>query len=213
MTTNENSTETLRDEILAEAQRKSEEIINNAKRDAEATIANANADADRIQQESLVQANAEAERLSELILATVPVETGRLRAGRIESLLMSVYDEACNQLSEHKGFDYRKTLIALASQAIDQMTGFKFVAKISETDSAMLGNDLADEIAQNVNRPVSITVLYNADITEGGVIIEDAVARQMWDNRLTKRLERLWPEIRQKIAVQASFISAKMSSL
>ncbi len=213
MTTNQNSTETLREEILAEARKKSEEIVNNATRDAEAIIKNANAEAERIRQESLNQANTEAKRLGELILATVPVETGRLRAGRIESLLMSVYDEAHQKIMDHEGFDYRKTVIALASSAIDQMTGFKFVAKVSEADSAILDNNLAEDIAQQVNRPVSITILYQSEITGGGVIIEDAVARQLWDNRLTKRLERLWPEIRRELAVRAAFIPTKMSTL
>ena len=82
----------------------------------------------------------------------------------------------------------------------------EFVVKLSEADQTILGDGLAEEIARRVGRSVSITILHEEDIIGGGVVIEDAEARQVWDNRLLKRLERLWPELRRQIAVEASFV-------
>ena len=132
MTTNENSTEKMRGEILADAQREGEEIIVRARRDAEVIVSNATAEADRLRQERLDQAHVEASRRSGLILDTVSVETGRLRAARIEALLESVNEEARQRLLAREGFDYRETIIALASYAINRMAGAEFVVKLSE---------------------------------------------------------------------------------
>jgi vacuolar-type H+-ATPase subunit E/Vma4 len=206
MITNENSTDKMRGEILADAQREGEDIIARARKDAEVIVTNAAAEADRLRQERLDQARVEASRRSGLILDTVPVETGRLRAARVEALLESVHEEARQRLLAREGFEYRETVIALASYAINRMTGAEFVIKLSEAEQTVLGDGLTEEIAHRVGRPVSITILYVEDITESGVVIEDAEARQVWDNRLLKRLERLWPELRQQIAVEASFV-------
>ncbi len=206
MTMDQNSTEVLREEILAAARREGEEIVSRARQDAEVFLTSAVAEADRIRQERLDQARAEAARQSELILATVTVETGRLRAARVEALLESVYEEACQRLVAREGFEYLETVIGLASHAISQMAGDGFVVKLSEADQTILGDGLAEEIAHRVGRPVSITISYEPGITEGGVIVEDTEARQVWDNRLVKRLERLWPELRRQVAVEATFV-------
>lgn len=206
MTMDQNSTEVLREEILAAAQREGEEIVSRARQDAEVFLTSAVGEADRIRQERLDQARAEATRQSELILATVTVETGRLRAARVEALLESVYEEACQRLVAREGFEYLETVIGLASHAISQMAGDGFVVKLSEADQTILGDGLAEEIAHRVGRPVSITISYEPGITESGVIVEDTEARQVWDNRLVKRLERLWPELRRQVAVEATFV-------
>jgi vacuolar-type H+-ATPase subunit E/Vma4 len=207
MTTNQNAPEILREEILANAQRESEGILLRARQDAEGILTNAAVEADRLHQERLEQARAEAYRRSELILATVSVETGRLRAARVEAMLESVRDEARRRLQTHEGFDYHETVIALAAHAIGQMAGDAFVVKLSEAEQAILGDGLAGEITRRVGRSVNITVLYEEEIAGGGVVVEDAEARQTWDNHLLKKLERLWPELRRRIAAEASFVS------
>lgn len=206
MTTDQSSTEKLREEILADAGREVEKIVMRAKQDAEDLLAGTAAEADRLRKERLNEANEEAAHQSELILATVPVEIDRLRAARIEALLATIYEEAGEQLLAREGFEYRKTLVALAAHAILRMEGDDFVVKLSGEDQAALGDALAEEIAGRVERPVNITISNTPDISEGGVIVEDGEARQVWDNRLLKRLERLWPELRRQIAAQANFV-------
>jgi vacuolar-type H+-ATPase subunit E/Vma4 len=206
MTTNEDSTGLLREEILVEAKREGEEAILRARQDAEAILAGAAAEGEQVRRDKLDQARKEAARRTELILATVPVETGRMREARVEALLGSIQEEARRRLLARDGFDYRKTIVALASDAIGRMAGVAFVLKLSEADAAVLGDGLAGEIAQRVGRPITITVSLEEENAQTGVVVEDGDARQVWDNRLTQRLERLWPEMRRRIAVEAAFV-------
>lgn len=206
MTTNQDSSEKLILEIMADAARSSEETIARAGKDAEALLKNAAAEADRERQRLLEQARAEADRQGSLILATVPVETGRLLAAHVEEHLKSVYDEVCQRLMTLDGFDYRETVIALASDAIRQMTGDRFAVRLPAVDQNIGDDGLAENIARQVGRRVGITVFRDKDIIEHGVIIEDTDGRQVWDNRLLKRLERLWPELRRQIAAHAGLM-------
>jgi vacuolar-type H+-ATPase subunit E/Vma4 len=87
------------------------------------------------------------------------------------------------------------------------MPGAAFVAKVPEADRTLLGNGLCEEVLHRVGRPgLRLTFSFDPDITEGGVTVEDAEARRIWDNGLLKRLDRLWPELRRQIALEASFV-------
>jgi vacuolar-type H+-ATPase subunit E/Vma4 len=211
MESSQGSSEKLRTEILAEAQRKSEEIIIQARQEAEAVLARATEEAGRLREEIINQATAEAERRSALTLATVPVEAGKLRAARVEELLETIHEEASRRLVSREGFDYPRTMIVLASQAIYQMAGDAFVVKLSDADRALVGEDFVDEVAKRAGRPVKITFSREQD-SLGGVIIEDEDARQVWDNRFLSRLERMWPELRRQIAAQVSPGSGKRAT-
>lgn len=206
MTTNQDATEKLHEEILSDARMEAEKIVFRAKQDAEAFLTNAAAEANRVGQERLDQAREEAARRSALILSVVTVETDRFRAARIEALLESVYDEARQRLLDREDFEYRETVINLASNAISRMAGSAFVVKLPDTEKTTVGNNLADEIVRRVGQPVSITISYEQDTAGGGVVVEDAEAHQLWDNRLLRRLARLWPELRRQIALGAGFV-------
>jgi vacuolar-type H+-ATPase subunit E/Vma4 len=206
-TPNQNSPEILYEEILAEARRESEAIIRRAQQEAEALLAKAAAKANQARTERLDQARAEAARRTELILATIPVEAGRLRSARVESLLESIHEEIRRRLVTHEGFDYREAVAELAAEAVQQMHGNAFDVKLSSADRAAFGDGVAEDIARRAGRsPLHITISNDATLKEGGPIVEDAEGRQVTDNRLLARLERLWPELRRQIAVQASLV-------
>ncbi len=201
-TANQNSPDVLCAEILADAQRQSEEILQRAKTEAETTLAAASAEAEKIRHERREQAQAEAARRKELILATVAVETGRLRSARVEMLLESVRETIRRRL-QARNFDARETILALAAEAVRRMPGNDFVLKISAADHAAFGDGLAAEIAQRVGRsPLNLVISADPAITDSGVIIQTADGFQFWDNRLLSRLERLWPELRRQIALR-----------
>lgn len=205
MTTEQNSTERLREEILADARKKAEDLILNAKKEADAILATASAEAARIRQEIIDSAHKEADRKSELVLATIPVEIGKFKAERIEFILESIYEEAYKKLQDISDIDYTKVLINLATDAINRMAGDFFNIRVSWSDINVDGNFLVNEISRRVGRPVTITISEETDIKGAGIIIEDNEGRQIWDNRLTERLKRLWPAMRRKIAVDAGF--------
>jgi vacuolar-type H+-ATPase subunit E/Vma4 len=207
--TNHDSPEILCEEILTDARRDSEEILQRAQQEAEALLARAAAEADRARLERLDQARAEAAHGKELILATVSIEAARLSLARVETLLDAVREEAEGRLKSRDGFDYRESVVFLAADAVGRMAGETFVIRLPEEDRALLGDGLAEEIASRAGRsPVRVTVSYEPTVTGGGPIVEDAEGRQMWDNRFPARLERLWPELRRRIAVETSLVLA-----
>lgn len=209
--TQQNSPDVLCAEILAEAKRQSKAILQRAKAEAESILADAATEAEKIRRERRDQAHAEAARRRELILATVAVETGRLRSARVEELLESIREQIYRRLRV-RNFDARETIIALAAEAVRQMPGTDFVLKISAADHAGFGDALAGEIARRAGR-LSLHLAVSADATtDGGVVIRDAGGFQIWDNRLLSRFARLWPELRRQIAFQTTLVSEDNST-
>jgi len=206
-TARQDSPDTLREEILADARREGEAVVARARQEAEALLAKTKAEAERARQERLAQAHAEAARVRELILATVAVEAGQLRSKRIELLLQSVEAGARDRLRARKGFDYRETITALAAEAVSRMAGEAFVLKLASADNAAFAAGLVEEVVRRVGRtPLRLVLADEAAISEGGVVIQDAEGCQVWDDRLERRLARLWPELRRQIAVQAALV-------
>jgi len=206
-TNSDDSARVLCEEILAQARRQSEEILERVRRDAEVLLTGAAAEANKVGQDERDRAGAEAARRREMILAGVSVEAGRMHAERVEVLLESVREEALRRLKAREGLEYEEAVVILAAGAMGRMEGESFVVKVPEADRAVLGNGLAGRIAERAALPATaVTVSFVPDFEDGGVVVEDAGAHRIWDNRFIKRLERMWPELRRKIAVKASFI-------
>lgn len=212
MATSEDSAERLREEILEQAREEAGEIKERGRDEAEKILSAAAAEAQSVHDKLLEKGRAEALRRKELIESSVPVETGRIRVARVESLLEWVREEARKRLLSHEGFRYREVLITLASLAISRMTGDRFIAKVAEADRATLGNGVGEEITSRVDRPgLSVVLTYDPTINGDGVTVEDADTSQIWDNGLLKRLDRMWPELRQQVALGARLVPAAQS--
>ncbi len=202
----------LADEILAEGRGESEEIMRRAQTEAESLLGRAAAEAARLRQERLSQAQAEAAYRTELILATIPMEADRLRSDRVEFLLQSVFNEAHARLSALDGPGYRESLITLAAEATSQMDGASFTVQLSAADYTRFGAGLAEEIVRRAGRsPLSVTLSVEPALRGAGLVVRAADARQVWDNCFERRLERLWPELRRQLALQAGLVRANGS--
>ena len=195
-------------EILADARRQAGEILQGARQAAGTLLTQAAAEADQARQARLEQARAAAAHQRELILATVPVETGRMHTARVEAVLESVRQEVLLRLMARASYDYRQALVTLAAEAMSRMTGDAFVVKLSPGDRESLGAGLVEEIARRVARgALQLTLLAEPAITDGGVILQDEQGRQSWDNSWPARLERLWPELRRQIAARTGLLA------
>lgn len=200
----QNSPDLLCAAIIAEARGESDRILEHARHEADALLAKADVDAKTLRQERLTQARAEAVRRSELVLATVPLESGRLRSRRVDGLLESIREELQQRLRAGHDFDVRESVVALVAAALQRMDGSAFVIRVAESDRAALGDRLSDAIARRVGLPaLDLKIVSDATLRKGDGIIEDLEGRQIWDNRLEARLRRLWPELRRQIAVQS----------
>lgn len=212
MATDRDSAEALRGEILEEARKEADQILDRARKEAEGILEAAAGEASKVREEELDRARKEAQRQRESIVSTVPVEAGRLRVGRIESLLDAVFDGARTRLLARDGFDYHEAIVELAAGAIGRMTGLSFTARVPEADRLLLGNGFCEEVAHRIDKAsLSLAVSFDPEMVQGGVIIEDAGVSQVWDNGLIARLERMWPELRWQIAEQASLVPGRES--
>jgi vacuolar-type H+-ATPase subunit E/Vma4 len=203
-------TDVLCAEILAEARRESEVILRHAQSEAGRVLAAGNAEAEKIEHEQIEQARVEAARREGMVLASIAVEASRIRAAHIEKLLESIRQEIQRHLSAGD-LDRHAVVVTLATEAIRQMSGNDFILKICPADQAAFGEDIIGKIAGRARRsPLNLIVTADAAVTNG-IIIESANGLQVWDNRLTARLERLWPELRRQIAIQAALVAENTS--
>jgi vacuolar-type H+-ATPase subunit E/Vma4 len=201
--------EALRGAILAEAASERDRILLMARQEAEAILAKAGAEAEKARGARLDSARAEAGRLRELIPAAVALEAGRLRSARIGAVLESIREEAVRRLrSAGSDSERGETLSRLAAAAVSRMAGDHFLIKLSPADRPA-GNALAGEVALRAARPAaSLTIAEDPALAAGGVVVQDGEGRQVWDNSPLSRLERLWPEMRRRLAVSSGLVPA-----
>jgi vacuolar-type H+-ATPase subunit E/Vma4 len=225
--TSARSEEVLRDEILAGARRQAEERLSRAKADAEALLVKTEADAAKEKAEKLQSARTAAQTLSEQIMGRLPVDVGRMRSARVETLLESVHAEVRRRVVAREGFDYRQAVIALVARAVARMEGSRFVLSLSETDQNVLrewpwskdgvvslpepGVDpdkrWRGEVQRRTGRKgLELTLAPEPAKVAGGVVVRDAEGRQMCDDSLESRLARFLPAARREIAVQTGVI-------
>lgn len=193
--------------ILEEAHTEAERLLLQARQEAEALLITTTTTEEKAGQERLKLTQQECTRRKERMLASLPVEMARLRDTRIETLLQSIHDEIRHRLQIREGFDYQGTLIALATYAINRMAGTKFVVTLSSDDVVALGVSLNDSIHQHIDKDgLEIQVVSGPTMSEGGLTVRDNTGRQEWDNRLTARLERLWPDLRIQLAAMLPLV-------
>ena len=211
--TDPDSSEALCKEIIASAERERDDMVQRAMRDAEDLLNKANAGAGNARQKRIDEARAEGERIKDITLASASVEARRLRLERIEALLESIREEVRKKLPGLRSDgNYRDIVIDLVVAAIQGMTGDDFIVRLPEEDRLILGNDVVRLIASKTGRPEeSINISYEPTGQGDGPVIQDSDGARVWDNRLTARLDRLWPQFRRLIA-EKMFPDAKEGS-
>jgi vacuolar-type H+-ATPase subunit E/Vma4 len=201
-----NGPELLRHEIIEEARRESEEILGRARETAARLTTKAEQEAAKARTEKLDGARAEAKRRQEAILATISVETNRMRLARIEQWLEDVHDRAGERLTTRDGVPEREALAELAAQALHSMTGDQFVMRLPPGDLPRLGDAFLEEVQRHGAPAVKLRFEAATGMKKGSCLLLDDEGRQMWDIGLKPRLERLWPELRRQIAAQLGFV-------
>ncbi|MBP1747860.1 MAG: V-type synthase subunit [Deltaproteobacteria bacterium] len=211
--TDPDSSEALCQEILASAERERDDIVQCAMSDAENLLNTANAGADTVRQKRIDEAQAEGERLKDITLAAASVEARRLRLERIEALLEQIREDVRKNLPGLRGDrSYRDIVVDLAAAAIKGMTGDDFIVRLPEEDRSILGDDMVRLIASKTGCPEeNIKISYEPMAPGDGPVIHDSDGARIWDNRLSARLDRLWPQFRRLIA-EKMFPDAKEGS-
>ena len=189
--------------ILMEARRQADGILNHARQEGTTLIAQAEVRAAQLLQERQTAANQEANQRRQRILAALPVEVARARCLALESLLSAIRERALDELEAKQSYNYEASILALASEAIAHMTGNEFQLVLQLSDGATLGRRLTAAVANQVKNPeLKLTIAEDPAMTSAGIQLYNVSRNETWDNRLASRLERLWPELRQQLAVQ-----------
>jgi vacuolar-type H+-ATPase subunit E/Vma4 len=203
----------LRDEILADAQRQATRLIRKAQREAQELLDKATAESQQERSDKLTAARATAERKHDLTLATVPVEIGRLRAARVERELLDLQQKVRERLLARQGYAYGETLAMLASEAIARMEGNEFVLGLTAEDLPVFGATLPEAVRSRLTRgEIKVSVASQPAQIAAGVVVQDPAGRQVWNNSLEVRLQRMWPLLRSKIAEHAGLSSNQESA-
>jgi vacuolar-type H+-ATPase subunit E/Vma4 len=191
----------LRDEILADSRRQATRLIRRAQRDAQAMLEKAEADVQVERERKIAVARTQADQQHRLALATVPVEINRLRARRVERELSALRGNIRARLLERRDYAYGQMLEVLATEAIERMEGTSFVLELPEEDLPAFSATLPSAVRARLKRPhLKIEVAAAAVPMVAGVLVRDESGRQIWDNGLESRLQRMWPALRSLIA-------------
>ena len=209
-----NPEQVLQEEILADARRQAQGAVDRARQEAEALLTKARLEAENDRRVQSQAAQVEAKRRRDLALAAIPVVVGRRRAECIESALNQIRDEAARRLAAREGFDYRQAVIRLAAEALALMEGNRFVLEVSDADNQALGQGWLEEVRRQSGRSglelstASANTKNQVEDSTGrvGVLVRDAEGRQVVDNTLLARLERLWPALRRELAVATRLV-------
>lgn len=178
-----------------------------AREEARGIVSAAEQEAARIHQERQEAAEIDAKRRSDAVLATVAVEIARFRLARAEEWLQSIHDQARDRLRTHLGYDFGVVMTRLAAEALGHMSGEAFVIRLAPVNERMIGNEILDGIrSQTKKHGIDLQVITDPALKDDSVVIEDREKHQSWNISLEVRLERLWPEVRRQIAVQAGVV-------
>jgi vacuolar-type H+-ATPase subunit E/Vma4 len=204
---NNREQELLCQEILADAKRKCDEILQAAHKEVAALLARTDAENESYRKIKLEAAGKDAAGRRESVIDTASVEARRMESEYIESLLQSIQGKIRRRLQVREGFDCREILLNLAAEAICNMSSDKYAIRLSAADREALGIDWRDEIRRRTGRNnLEIAIKDDPGIAGGGLIVEDQEGVEVWDNRLTARLQRMWPELRILIAGQTGLL-------
>jgi vacuolar-type H+-ATPase subunit E/Vma4 len=123
-----------------------------------------------------------------------------MRAQRVEQELLALCDRVRAKIKQRQWEDYDAILLGLASEAISSMEGDSFILELGKKDRETHGQRLVAAAQQAGRADITVTLGDQPAKIESGVIVRDVAGRQVWDNSLEARLERMWPLLRSQIA-------------
>ena len=198
-------TDTLAEQILADARKQAEPIGERAEREAEAALRKATEEAEREREGAVQRAQQSAELGAQRIRARAGLEVENIRRRATEQVLLHVRDEAMKELTAATGSpQYHGQLRGLVLAALRAMSGERFKLVMRAEDRDAYGKSIARAVCElaprELGRQVEIMVSDDTIRAAGGLLVGTADGRQVCDQTFEARLERLWPQLRQQMA-------------
>lgn len=200
-----NEEDALAREIVADARKRAERARRRAEREAEELIAEAERNAEAERKRALADAERRIEHERELNEARTAQQIARLRLRLRQQMLQRVRAEAERRLAGlADGAAHRDSLVRLAVFAVAAMGGGRFRLALRAADRNNGGEALAADVCEAARRELGRAIAAEPTEREleaiGGLTVESADGHEMADQTYEARLERLWDEIRRRLA-------------
>ena len=200
--------EVLGGEVIADAERRADRIRQRGQRDAQRIRQRGEEDGRQAAEEILQAARQRAEHASDMVLATVEVEVRKAELAAKEEVIEGCLEAANQQLCGKDGYDYPAVLAELATTAIVQMRGERFVVALAEGGTenwvGELPRRIGEAVEEQTGRAVQVEIAQERPRIAGGCIVLSADGRLRYDNSFGGRLRRARDHLR-RVAAQELF--------
>ncbi len=196
--------QTLEEEIRSDAERRADRIRRKARRQAESIIEEAREKAEEQRERIRERAKKKAEAKKRRLRARLQQEAQNLRRETYQQMLEELRGRALEELERLPEKErYPQVLLNLALAALDQMQGERFELVLKESDrdrSPDLPERISKAASERFHREVEVTLSEETLDALGGVVLRSADGHQVADQTFRARLDRLWDQMREKLA-------------
>ncbi|MFX0209757.1 MAG: V-type ATP synthase subunit E [Candidatus Hodarchaeota archaeon] len=190
----------LRDEIIKEADQKSQLMVTEAKTDAEKILSQSKTEVEKIKAQFLEKGRIPAEVEAKRILATASLELKLIMAEKKEEILDSIFQNALDTITRlSESSDYVSILERVIIEGAIALNGGELEVFVRAEDISKINSDkLAQMVAkEGVTANFKINQI-DRDSIGGALIFKEG---KIWvDNTFEARLERRREDIRTSVA-------------
>jgi vacuolar-type H+-ATPase subunit E/Vma4 len=195
----------LTSEIAADAEKRAARARQRAEREAKSIRQDAEREAQQSVERAVAEAEARAAHAAEISAARIEQELEKLRLTQRDEVVETVRDRARESLRELAATDeHRDVLLRLALLAIGKMSGHRFELVLRPADRERWGADLAEAVRARVGsdfgRVVQVMLADDTVDASGGLVVRTTDGHLVADQTFEARAERLWPQIRVRVA-------------
>ena len=193
----------LREEILADAQRKADRLVKRARRDADKAVRDVKKKHEKTRQQRLEEAEHTARGRERSILAGIQHELRRRWLERRETVLHTVLQEALEKARRGDGIDPRRSLCQLLTEALAQIGEDSLTVRLRPDQQELLEPADLERAARQAWDGKSAGDRLRREKKAGmdaGVIVETRNGHRRCDNTYAARLHRLRDALRARVA-------------
>ena len=190
----------LREEILGDARKRAERTVRNAEREAQEVLSEARRKAEAAEGEISQAARARGEKRARAELASVAVERKRIALSAKEEVIDGIFEAALTRAAAGSGQERRETIRRLAQAAAERISGEELVMRVSASDAELVDEGLLADLNARAGAGCAFRAGRPVTGAGGGVIVEGADGREVFDNTFEARAGRLRQVLRLELA-------------
>ena len=193
---------TLMEEIKVLTEKEVEEILVDAKKNAEKIVREAEEEADRIKELKIKEKTSEMENLKTMKLAATRLE-GRRKILGVKSLYVDQVSEKAEKelkrIAEKRGSVYVNSLKTLLMESIENLGSKNLLIFVNERDKETITKIIREVKREIGGLNVKLKLASESINTIGGLIVQSADEKQIYNSTFEARLSRLKDKLRGDI--------------